>query len=145
MFRYFRSQIAAASKPDGVRVLAILGSEADRSLFNLASSQRVNWEPVAAGSWDEATPLLASARFAVIVCDRDLPGRDWRQTVRDLAKLSPCILLASTRIDGFLWQEVVQFGGHDVLAKPLEERSVLRGIDQALRYTAATAHASAKK
>ena len=145
MFRYFRSQIAAASKPDGVRVLAILGSEADRSLFNLASSQRVNWEPVAAGSWDEATPLLASARFAVIVCDRDLPGRDWRQTVRDLAKLSPCILLASAGIDGSLWQEVVQCGGHDVLGKPLEERIVLKTIDQALRYTAATAHASAKR
>ena len=145
MFRYFRSQIAGASKQDAVRLLAILCSEADRSLLKLASTQRVNWEPVAAGSWDEAVPLLASGRFAVIVCDRDLPGRDWRQTVRDLAKLSPCILLASAGIDGSLWQEVVQCGGHDVLAKPLEERIVLKTIDQALRYTAATAHASAKR
>lgn len=145
MFRYFRSQIAGASKQDAVRLLAILCSEADRSLLKLASTQRVNWEPVAAGSWDEAVPLLASGRFAVIVCDRDLPGRDWRQTVRDLAKLSPCILLASAGIDGSLWQEVVQCGGHDVLGKPLEERIVLKTIDQALRYTAATAHASAKR
>ena len=145
LFRYFRSRIAAVSQPDVVRILAILSSEADRSLFKLASSQRVNWQPVAIGSWDEALPLLGSDRFAVIVCDRDLPGRDWRQTVRDLAKLSPCILLASTRIDGFLWQEVVQCGGHDVFAKPLEERSVLRAIDQALRHSAATASTSAKR
>ncbi len=144
MFEYIKSRIAAASKPDAVRLLAILHSEADRSLFKLASSQRVNWEAVATGSWDEAAPLLNSRRFAVVVCDRDLPCQDWKQAVRDLAKLSPCILLASTRIDGFLWQEVVQCGGHDVLAKPLEEQSVLRTIDQALRYRAATAHAATK-
>ena len=81
----------------------------------------------------------------MIVCDRDLPGRDWRQTLQYLAKLSPCILLASTGIDGALWQEVVQCGGHDVLAKPLEEQRVLKTIDQALRYTATTTHATATK
>lgn len=145
LFRYFRSRIAAVSKPDVVHLLAILSSESDRSLFQLAASQRINWETTVVGSWDEAASLLEIERFAVIVYDRDLPDRDWRQTVRNLAKLSPCILLASTRIDGFLWQEVVQCGGHDVFTKPLEERSVFRTIDQALRYTAATANTSAKR
>ncbi len=137
MFRYLRSRIAAASGQEGVHLLAILCSEGDRSRLRLASSQRLNWKLETTGSWDQAIPLFASGRYAVIVCDRDLPDRNWRQTVRDLAKLSPCVLLASAGIDASLWQEVVQCGGHDVIAKPLEERGVLKTIDQALRYTSA--------
>ncbi|MEO8128095.1 MAG: hypothetical protein ABJF23_01970 [Bryobacteraceae bacterium] len=145
MFEFFKSRIAAAARGDSIPVLGILSSEADRSMLKLAASQRIDWEPVVVGSWDAAAALLEKTRFCVIVCDRDLEGRDWRVNVRELAQLSPCILLASSGFDGALWQEVVQYGGHDVLAKPLEERRVLKTIDQALRYTATTAHASAKK
>ena len=112
-------------------ILAILCSDADR-----ATLKRAVPEAAVTESWDEAAPLLGSTRFAAVVCDRDLPGRDWRETVRELAKLSPCILLASPILNGSLWQEVVQCGGYDVLAKPLEERHVLKTIEQALRYTA---------
>ena len=132
MFKYFKS-----SKQDAFRLLVILCSDADVSLFQRAAVQRTNWNLATAQNWDEAAPLLASSQFAVIVYDRDLPNRDWRQTVRDLTSFSPCILLASKGVDSSLWQEVVQCGGHDVLAKPLEEQGVLKTIDQALRYTSA--------
>ena len=132
MFKYFKS-----SKQDAVRLLVILCSDADVLLFKRAAAQRTNWNLAAAHNWDEAAPLLASGQFAVIVYDRDLPNRDWRQTVRNLTSFSPCVLLASKGIDASLWQEVVQCGGHDVLAKPVEERGVLKTIDQALRYTMA--------
>ena len=63
----------------------------------------------------------------MILCDRDLPGRGWRETVEDLAS-SPhraCIILVSEVVDTYLWNEVVRTGGYDVLSKPLREDEVV--------------------
>jgi CheY-like chemotaxis protein len=102
-------------------------------------------ELIATASWDEAVGLLAGGRFAVILCDRDLPVGDWRETIRELAQRSPCVLLVSSVVDDALWQEVVECGGYDIVRKPLEGEGVFRSIDEALRYAATTAHVAAKR
>jgi DNA-binding response OmpR family regulator len=105
----------------------------------------MNWDLTAIETWEEASAVLTHRRFAVVLYDRDLPGRDWRQTIAELARISPCILLASPVIDDALWQEVVERGGYDVLTKPFDEEHVLFAIDQGLWYSATTAHAAVTK
>jgi DNA-binding NarL/FixJ family response regulator len=140
VFNYFR-----AAKPENSRVLAILSSESDRAALRRRAALRGDVDLIATASWDEAVGLMAEGRFTVILCDRDLPVRDWRESIRELAQRSPCVLLVSSVIDDSLWQEVVECGGYDIVRKPLEGEGVFRGIDEALRYAATTAHVAARR
>ena len=48
-----------------------------------------------------------------------------------------CIVLISTVVDAYLWNEVVRNGGYEVLAKPLREEDVAKAVRLAWSYTAA--------
>src|SRR4051794_21102738 len=97
-------------------VLAVTQSEADQK--NLRSiAERSGWELTVAPNCAVALSILTRRHVPVVLCDRDLPGRDWRESVKCLlAPVSPpCVILASSVNDGYLWQEVVQTGGYDVV------------------------------
>ncbi len=72
----------------------------------------------------------------VILCDRDLPGADWREAVQVLATSSrgACVILLSSVLDDYLRDEVGRKGGHDVLSKPLREDDVVRAVKLAWTY-----------
>jgi FixJ family two-component response regulator len=67
----------------------------------------------------------------VVLCDRDLPGVDWRMAVQQLAggQNRRCVILASPVVDDYLWEEVIHLGGYDVLAKPFRKRDVVQAIE----------------
>ena len=66
----------------------------------------------------------------IVLCDRDLPDSDWREAIRLLAggPERRCIILASFVADDYLWEEVIQCGGYDVLPKPFREDEVLHAV-----------------
>jgi DNA-binding response OmpR family regulator len=84
----------------------------------------------------------AAARFAqlrqprVIVCDRDLPDGTWRDVLEMAASLDerPPLIVTSRLADDYLWAEVLNLGGYDVLAKPFDEREVRRSLALACRH-----------
>jgi FixJ family two-component response regulator len=80
--------------------------------------------------------------------DRDLAGSDWREAMSRFASLSSrtCIVLVSRVVDVYLWNEVVRYGGYEVLAKPLRRDDVSRAVRLAWFYwsTAARSSAAAK-
>jgi DNA-binding NtrC family response regulator len=84
----------------------------------------------------EALHLLASAVFPIVLCDRDLPGRDWREVMAQIVESAPrvCFLLTSRVSDEYLWREVAMHGGYDVIAKPLEETTVEHTLRRAWYY-----------
>jgi DNA-binding NtrC family response regulator len=127
-------------KEEALGILAITHSDSVRATV-ARIADRPNWHLSLCGTCDEALGLLATLQFPIVLYDRELDGLDWRNAIQCLAKAAPstCILLASPVVDDYLWQEVVQHGGYDVLTKPLKEDAVVHAIDQALLYWNATA------
>ena len=82
---------------------------------------------------EQALEMLKRGRAAVILYDRDLPGRDWREALPLLAQAGPVILTSRVN-DQYLWEEVIRHGGYDVLAKPLQDDQIVRFVNLAWSY-----------
>jgi DNA-binding NtrC family response regulator len=123
---------------DGERipVLAVAPDERDQSSLS-SFSARGQWDLALTGSCDEAMEALKKMRAAVILCDRDLPGVDWRDALEKLSAARPdCpIVLTSSVNDEYLWEEVIHKGGYDVLSKPLQEDLTVRAVNLAWSYS----------
>ncbi len=99
------------------------------------------WRVTLADSLTAGNACAAAGTAAVIFIDRDLvdrdiPESDWRSTVHVLAgtRSSPCVVLASSVIDDYLFEEVVKQGGFDILAKPVQTDELRRTVSLALAY-----------
>jgi CheY-like chemotaxis protein len=118
-----------------ITVIGLIASEEDRRRLTGICS-RNGWNLLFVDTSEEARIALHNLKVPVILCDRDLPGKGWRETVEDLAS-SPhraCIILVSGVVDTYLWNEVVRTGGFDVLSKPLREDDVVRAVRLAWSY-----------
>jgi FixJ family two-component response regulator len=123
------SSPAGRSAVAPIAVIGLVTGDEDRRLL-AGMCSRNSWRLLFANTNDEAQAGLDDLKPQVILCDRDLPGKGWRETVNSLAS-SPhraCIILLSEVVDTYLWEEVVRHGGYDVLSKPLREQDVVRAI-----------------
>ena len=127
-------------RPNAPGVLIITTSVWDQTLYRSIRAQG-DWDMVITHSVREALPLLAVREFCIVICDRDLPGADWREGLAKIVESSPrvCFLLTSRVSDEYLWREVVMHGGYDVLVKPLEENVVVQTLQRAWYYWKADA------
>lgn len=107
-------------------------------------ADRLNWLLLWARSCEAAIELIQRNSISLVICDRDLPGEDWRAVIHRIASLKPavCVLLASPVCDEYLWKEVAQHGGFDVVAKPFDPDRVARAVKLASSWRGWT-HASA--
>ena len=77
--------------------------------------------------------------MAIVVCESTLPGGTWRDVLRHINEcLDPPVLIVTSRLaNEYLWAEVLNLGGYDVLAKPFDKQEVLwvleRGAEEPLR------------
>ena len=119
-----------------ISVLAITPDDGDRRSLSIFSI-RGQWDLAFASACPEAVDILKGGPAAVVICDRDLPGLDWRKCLENLAASKPgCpILLMSSIYDEYLWEEVVHRGGYDVLSKPLLEEQAVRAVNLAWSYS----------
>ncbi len=122
-------------KSDAPRVLAITALPWDELFYKKLRSTG-EWDILVARSVHDALSLLAAEQFSIVVCDRDLPGSDWREVLAKIVESSPksCFLLASRVSDEYLWREVVGNGGYDVVVKPLDEVAVVQTLHRAWYY-----------
>ena len=122
-------------KLDLPRVLVITVSTGDESYYRSLRA-RGQWDIVIAQSVPEALRLLTTQAFPIVLCDRDLPGRDWREVLTSIVESSPqiCFLLTSRVNDEYLWRELVTHGGYDILAKPLADLVVMQTLQRAWSY-----------
>ncbi len=99
-----------------------------RDLRDIAD--RSGWLLLWARSCETAVELIQRSAISLVICDRDLAGEDWRAIIRRIASLKPavCVLLASPVCDEYLWKEVAQHGGFDVVAKPFDPDRVKRAV-----------------
>lgn len=119
-----------------VSILALMPDNSDRTAI-LQISERARWKLLVGDTLESAIDLLSNQEFAVILCDRDLPDLDWRDAIGTLAAKAPAasVILSSSVNDDYLWQEVIQCGGYDVLTKPFQEERVVKTISFAFWKT----------
>jgi len=120
MFSKRTNHIAKTEHP--LSVLAILTSHTDRAQLE-SIFEKAGWRIAFADAIQEAAPQP----MPIVLYDRDLPGADWRQAIQQLAgtRHHSKVILASFVADDYLWEEVIHFGGYDILPKPFRESEVL--------------------
>lgn len=85
---------------------------------------------------------MHSSHVCVVVCERDLGDGDWKDVLEVTASLPnpPPVIVTSRLADEHLWAEVINLGGFDVLAKPLDKHEVSRVLNFAWEHWAAQAY-----
>jgi hypothetical protein len=116
---------------DEIRLLCLLGDDRDRTL--IASLCQTNGWKV---NFTDQPEQARHHKPHIMLFDRALAEQDWKEVIAGLAEACPgtCILLASTVVDGNLWNEVVRHGGYEVLRKPLHPLEVSRAVRMAWAY-----------
>jgi DNA-binding NtrC family response regulator len=83
-----------------------------------------------AGNPESAIACQKKEHFPIILYERELTERDWRQVVSVFSRLSPrlCVILLSRNSDKNLWDELVRCGGFDLLRTPVDRDAVIRTL-----------------
>ena len=82
----------------------------------------------------EALARLVSLEPRIVISEPELPDGSWRDILaasQDLP-VPPPVIVASRLADERLWAEVLNLGGYDLVAKPLDTREVTRIMMAAL-------------
>jgi DNA-binding response OmpR family regulator len=95
--------------------------------------EHTNWSLMETRACQEAVEILRGQGLAVVICERDMPDGSWADLLQMASALPspPLIIVTSRDADERLWGEVLNLGGYDVLAKPLEASEVTRVISLA--------------
>lgn len=116
-------------------IVALVLDERDREILASVAA-RNQWVLKFADTCGQAWSGLNRLKAPIILCDRRLPGVDWRDMVYMMASSShrACAILLSNVADDYLWNEVNRVGGFDVLSAPLREDDLVRSVRMAWRY-----------
>lgn len=117
-------------------VSALAVGVADQDQAKLESIFRAHgWQLGKAHTRVEARAILASSPVRVVIAESDLPGCGWMGILEEVRQMpNPPVLVVTARLaDEALWAEVLNMGGYDVLAKPLDGEEVARVVGAAIR------------
>ena len=130
MFEKWKSRNLQEKDPlkPPLKILVVTASSPDRDALR-SIFEKTYWEMLFADGVDEAVDLLGCHPISMVICDRELPGTDWREAIRRLANDRNRVFLASLVADDYLWDEVIRHGGYDIIAKPFREEEVLHAVE----------------
>jgi DNA-binding response OmpR family regulator len=79
--------------------------------------------------------VLERQSVQVVIAESELPNWSWKKVLNDLRRLAepPQLIVTSRTADDYLWAEVLNIGGYDVLPQPLERDEVERVVAAARR------------
>ena len=103
----------------------------DRSVFS-----EFQWPAERAKNCRDAIPRISRDLHRVIVSEKDLPDGNWKDILEAAAaREHPPLLIVTSRLaDEYLWAEVLNLGGYDVLAKPFDHDEVRRTVSLAWQH-----------
>ena len=128
-----------------VSAVAIGEFGADRLLLHDVFA-KPGWRLFEARDRRHAMRLLESTPVQVVIADDELPNWKWKRILTDLRRLAhpPELIVTSRTADDYLWAEVLNIGGYDVLPQPLARDEVERVIAAAWRHYSRPAPKSAQ-
>ena len=117
---------------DAPRALAVMSEGPGRDSLSVIFRD-AGWTLAVAGDAASAITSQGNEHFPIILYERELPEKDWRQAVSFFSRLSPrpCVILLSRSCDKNLWDELVRCGGFDLLRTPFERGTVIRTLTAA--------------
>jgi DNA-binding response OmpR family regulator len=94
-----------------------------------------NWRFYGVRTLGSALALLREQQVPVVITERDLPLGDWKDLLAAIQHVAhrPLLVVASRLADEYLWTEVLNLGGHDVLAKPFQAKELRWVLESAWR------------
>lgn len=94
------------------------------------------WQLAAANTCRDAYKQLRKGGTQVVFCECDLSDGSWKDLLNYAADMTqpPVVIVTSRLADAYLWSEVLNLGGFDVLAKPFVEKEVRQVLASALRH-----------
>jgi DNA-binding response OmpR family regulator len=133
---WFKKGNQANSVPQERLKILILSMSLDDRLLLEQLAKHHHWALRFTHSPQEGFDLASQNHFEVVLCDRNQYGYPWREVIDRLAAISPrsCILLVSPLKEDYLWRDVLQQGGYDVLTRPLHETAVVHAMNAAMRF-----------
>jgi DNA-binding response OmpR family regulator len=89
-----------------------------------------NWQQHAARTQREAFDFLRETVTPVVICESDLPDGTWQDVLSQFGRMQcpPMLVVTSRMADERLWSEVLNLGGYNVLAKPLNMKEVFHVV-----------------
>lgn len=98
--------------------------------------RRLGWNLFEARDRRRAMECLDRNPVQVVIAESDLPHWNWKRVLKDLRNLAnpPQLVVTSPQADEYLWSEVLNIGGYDVMAQPLDSHEVERVISSAHRH-----------
>jgi DNA-binding NtrC family response regulator len=111
------------------RALAVMGEGPGRDALQVVFRD-AGWQLVIADNSTSAIMRQQNEAWPIILYERELTGRGWRQAVSLFSRLSPrpCVVLLSCSSDKNLWDELVRCGGFDLLRTPVDRDAVLQTV-----------------
>jgi response regulator RpfG family c-di-GMP phosphodiesterase len=129
-----KKQLSHLRPEKAVAALAVSCHEEDLA-FLRGVFDSTGWTLYEAPTLTKALILLKRRPVDLIITDRDLTDGCWRGLLDALKPLAaaPPLIVTSRLADEYLWAEVLNEGGYDVLAQPFESEEVVRVISAATR------------
>jgi DNA-binding response OmpR family regulator len=118
-----------------VSALAVGATERDQVKLEKIFHE-CGWQLGRVRTRSEARAFMDTTPVRVVISERELPEGGWREMLEDLMERSqpPPLLVTSRLADDSLWAEVLNMGGYDVLAQPLDSEEVARVVSAAARH-----------
>ena len=115
-----------------VQVLCVSANKDDSQALNRIFG-RTNWQMTAVHSISEALKALRLKPAPVVLCDSSLPDGTWKDLLQRARSMEqpPEVVVFSSQADEWLWADVLELGGYDVLESPFDVPEVYRVISLA--------------
>ena len=86
----------------------------------------IAWRLSAVANCHEAIEHLHRDPVSVVLCESVLEDGTWKDILNHISRgADPPLLIVTSRVaDEYLWAEVLNLGGYDVLAKPFSQQEV---------------------
>ncbi len=129
--------MTATNQNPAVSALAVGEFQQDRPLLQNIFRE-LGWRLFEARDRRRAMQYLERHPVQVVIAESEMPTWNWRKVLSDIRRLSqpPQLIVTSRTADDYLWAEVLNIGGFDVLPQPLARDEVERVIAAAWRHHA---------
>lgn len=87
-----------------------------------------NWKIAAVRSIAEAREYLSAFPVSIVLCARNLPDGDWKDLLRQVHQTDcpPEVVVFARHADDWLWADVLELGGYDVIESPFDGQELYR-------------------
>ena len=116
----------------GVKVLSISPNDEDYRALGMIFSH-TNWTILRVESGADALAYLKSHEISVVLCARTFRDGVWKDVLKQVRRLEhpPEVVVFASHADDWLWADVLEQGGYDVLESPFDAPEVYRVVSLA--------------